>query len=235
MRCACLLIPVLFIESTIKEMIKTAVDNTECARGIAVIVCNDYINGISKKAPVHGSRVDAEAMESTFKHINFAIIRKDNPMRDLTVGLIQEVATYKFPESYKFVVVVFAGHANGKPAIISGDDKNVYLNENVIEPLDSDNLEGKRKLIFIGGCRDAKENDKPLKIPSKVVVAFSTGYGHWSADSSIGCVWLQELAEQIKVSSKTIGEILGAVNEYVKDITSQNAQVIGSSTNFCLG
>ena len=218
-----------------KEMIKITVDKNLDARGIAVIICNDYVNGISKKSPLHGSRVDAEAMESTFKHINFATIRKDNAMRDITVGLIQEVAAYEFPENYKFVVVVFAGHANGKPAIISGDDKNVYLNENVINPLDSNTLEGKRKLIFIGGCRLKQKDDKPLRVPSKVVVAFSTGYDQWSADSDDGCAWLKPLAEKIKDSSETIGEILGKVNEDVKTITSQNAQVIGSSTDFCLG
>ena len=216
-------------------MVEITVKKNPNARGIAVIICNDYINGISKKMPLHGSRVDAEAMESTFKHIRLATIRKDNAMRDLTVGLIQKVATYEFPECYKFIVVVFAGHANGKPAIVSGDDKNVYLNENVISPLDSDTLEGKRKLIFIGGCRDRERDDKPLRVPSKVVVAFSTGYGQWSADSNDGCAWLKPLAEEIKVSSKTIGEILGKVNEDVKTITSQNAQVIGSSTDFCLG
>ena len=225
-----------FIEETINEMVEIAVKKNPNARGIAVIICNDYINGISKKDPLHGSRVDAKAMESTFEHIRFATIRKDNAMRDTTVGLIQKVATYKFPDCYKFIVVVFAGHANGKPAIVSGDDKDVYLNENIISPLDSDTLEGKRKLIFIGGCRDKKEDDKPLRVPSKVVVAFSTGYGQGSADDSeVGCPWLKTLAEEIKVSLKTIGEILGKVNEEVKYITSQNAQVIGSSTDFCLG
>ena len=222
-----------------EDLVQVEVTQNPDARGIAVILCNDYIGVInSKKDPLYGSKKDASEMESTFKHIKFAVIRMDNATRDTVLGLIKGLASYKFPDFYKSIVFIFSGHGNGKPAIISNDDMELDLNKDIINPLgNSETLEGKNKIAFITACRVKGVNDKPLDVQDKFLVAFSTSYGTHSVNVCVdnGCPWMQKLAKEIKMSSLPIDEVLRKVNKEVKEITGQNSQFINTSVGINLG
>ena len=221
-----------------KKFIKVEVDLYPDAGGIAIIICNNYIGVNSKQPPLYGSIKDASEMDSTFKHIKFAIIKIDNAKRDIMINLIQAVAQYKFPDSYKSVVFIFSGHGNGKPAVISSDDLGIDLNEDIIEPLGvSETLEGKTKIALIAACRTIgkEEEAKPLTVYNKFLVAFSTRHGTGAYEKDNGCPWIQGLAKEIKKVSLSIGKILLKVNTEVKECTGQDSQFINSTVDICLG
>ena len=216
-----------------KKSIKVEVDLNPDAGGIAIILCNNYIGVNSKKGPLYGSKKDASEMDSTFEHIKFARIKIENATRDNIISLIQAVAQYKFPDSYKSVVVIFSGHGNGKPAIISSDDLDIDLNEEIIKPLET--LEGKNKIALIAACQDKREEAKPLIVYDKGLVGFSTRYGTQAADADNGCPWMQRLAKEIKKMSLSIDKILIKVNKEVKEITGQDPQYKNTTVDICLG
>ena len=215
---------------------KVEVELNPGARGIAVILCNDYIGVNSKKDPIYGSLKDARAMESTFNHIKFAVIRRDNATRDTVLGLIKALASYKFPNNYKFVVVILSGYGNGKAAMISNDDMELDLSKDIINPLgDSETLEGKYKIALFTACQDKREEAKPVTVSDKFLVAFSTRYRTQAADADNGCPWIQRLAEEIKMSSLPIDEVLRKVNKESKAITGQYFQFINTTVDLNLG
>ena len=218
-------------------LVEIAVAEKPDARGIAVIICNDYLNGEAVRCkPLFGSRKDSKAMISAFEQIKFSIISRNNATRNETVNLINAVASYrKFPECYNYVVVLFSCHGNGKPAIISSDDKDVHLNDDIIKPLGESNyLEMKQKCIFISAGRAKGESDDQFDELRKVMIACSTEYGGYSADSDNGCPWIQRLAKEIRESSQNLDEILIRIKEDMYQITAQRPQFYNSE-KFCLG
>ena len=217
---------------------KLEVELNPDARGIAVILCNNYIGVNSKKDPLYCSLKDASAMNLTFKHIKFAIIKLDNVTRDHVLGLIKTLASYKFPNNYKSVVVIISGYGNGKAAIISSDDMELDLNKDIINPLgDSETLKGKYKIALFTACQDEREEAKllPVSVSDKFLVAFSTRYGTQAADADHGCPWMQRLAEEIKMSSLPIDEVLRKVNKELKEVTGQDFQFINTTVDLNLG
>ena len=205
------------------------------ARGFALILCNDYLL-VDKRKSLYGALEDARKMESTFNDINFAIIRKDNATRDVVISLIRKVTSYKFPDNYESIVVIFSGHGNGKPAIISSDDKELNLNTEIIEPLGvSETLEKKNKMVFISACRDKRTDDEPLDVQNKVLVAFPTKYGTGAAEDDNGCPWMQRLADEIRISPLTIEQVLIKISQEVKEVSGQDSQYLNTSVNYCLG
>ena len=219
-------------------LVEIAVAEKPAARGIAVIICNDYINGEAGRRckSLLGPSKDSKAMISAFEQIKFSIISRNNATRNETVNLIKAVASYKkFPECYNYVVVLFACHGNGKPAIISSDGKDVHLNDDIIKPLGESNyLEMKQKCIFISADRTKGESDNQFAELRKVMIACSTEYGGYSADSEYGCPWIQRLAEEIRESSQNLDEILTRIKEDMYRITGQQPQFYNSE-KFCLG
>ena len=219
------------MEDSVEEKVKWKAK----ARGFALILCNDYFLDKKRKS-LYGASEDARKMESTFNDIDFAVIRKDNATRDVVVSLIRKVTSYKFPDNYESIVVIFSGHGNGKPAIITSDDKELNLNTEIIEPLGvSETLEGKYKMAFISACRNKGPEDKPLDVQDKVLVAFSTRYGTGAAEDDNGCPWMQRLADEIKISPLTIEKVLMKVSPEVKKVTGQDPQYVNTSVNYCLG
>ena len=217
-------------------LVKIAVDEKPDARGIAVIISIDYLNGEGSCKPLFGSRKDSEAMISAFRHIKFSIISRSNATKKEIVELINAVASYEFPDSYKYVVVVLSCHGNGSPAIFSSDDEEIDLNDVIINPLGiSEYLKEKHKCIFIAAGRDVGCIHKPFETHEKVMIACSTEHGNYSADSENGCPWIQKLAEEIQVSSHYIDDILIKINKEVKKSTAQQSQIYNVTEKFCLG
>ena len=217
------------------ELIRQTVRANGDARGLAVIISNDYMNGISNQRRLYGAIKDAEAIRKTFEHLNFAVIVRSNATKVETRSLIIGVADYEhYPKKYDCFAVVFAGHGSGKPMILSSDDEEVDLNEELLQPLDSQPLRGIPKLIFIDACRIQGDEDRPLSVPDDFLVAYSTRYGHESTENEEGGIWMQKLAAELKTSSKSVPSIVTDVNKAVRS-ASQGAQLLNTNVDIHLG
>ena len=203
------------------------------ARGLAVIITNDYMNGISNQRRLYGAIKDAEAIRKTFEHLNFAIIDRRNATKVEMKSLIIAVAEYEhYPKKYDCFAVVFAGHGSGKPMILSSDDEEVDLNEELITPLDSEPLRGIPKLIFIDACRIKIEGDtdNPLIVKDDFLVAYSTRYGEVANEDKAGGIWMQKLAAELRSSHKSVPCIIAEVNKAVRS-SNQGAQLINTTVS----
>ena len=217
------------------ELIRQTVRANGDARGLAVIITNDYMNGISNQRRLYGAIKDAEAMRETFKSLNFAIIDRRNATKVEMKSLIIAVADYDYyPQKYDCFAIVFAGHGSGKPMILSSDDEEVDLNEELITPLDSEPLCGIPKLIFIDACRiNVDDTDNPLIVKDDFLVAYSTRYGEAANEDKAGGIWMQKLAAELRSSQKSVPCIIAEVNKAVRS-AKQGAQLINTTVSIVL-
>ena len=218
------------------ELVKETVKDNDAARGLVIIISNDYMNGVSNQRRLYGAIKDADVIRETFKYLNFAIIDRRNATKVETQSLIIAVANYEhYPKKYDCFAVVFAGHGSGKPMILSSDDKEVDLNEELLKPLDSEPLHNIPKLIFIDACRSHVEGDKdnPLIVKDDFLVAYSTRYGEAANEDRAGGIWMQKLAAELKSSPKSVPAIITDVNKAVRS-AKQGAQLINTTVDIQL-
>ena len=224
------------MEELIRRKIKD--ENNANARGLAVIISNDHMNGISKTTHLLGAIKDAEVMEETFKHLNFAVITIKNATKKEIKALITRVASYlHYPKTYNCFAITFSGHGSGKPMILSAHDEEVHLNIDIFQPLDSDTLMGIPKLIFIDACRVESYEDHPLSVPDNFLVAYSTRYGQMATESEESGTWMQTLAAELKTSSKSVQSVIVDVNKAVANSqqgAQQGPQLINTTVDICL-
>ena len=193
-----------------EQLVQMAVTEKPNARGIAVNICNDYIYGDGKCKPLFGSRKDCETMISAFGHIKFSIISRNNATKNETVDLIKAVASYKFPYSYKYIVLVFSCRGDGRSPILSSDGEVVNLNDDIINPLAiSQYLKEKQKCIFIATDKAEGFRDQPFTHREKVLIAFSPECEKCDTN---GSSWIKMLAKEIQESSRNISDILMEIN-----------------------
>lgn len=118
------------------EVLQNAVLKRSNARGLAVIMCNDYKG--TKFENLCGTFEDGRAMESTFKYLGFATITLQNTTADKMCGIIKALATHDpYPKGYNCFVVVFSGHGDINKTIVSNDGQRVNIEEDIIQPRSS--------------------------------------------------------------------------------------------------
>ena len=218
-------------------------NNNSGRRGVAVIIANDY-EGCSNNYPrLNGTRKDAKAMEETFQYLDFATIVKINITKDEICGLIRAVASCrKYPEGYNCIAVVFAGHGSQNKMIVSSDEKDVNLQVEIINPFDPKNspfIKDIPKIVLVDACRGelqprGSHSNTDLRVPTNVLVAYSTMDGHKAYEEGSGGIWMQKLAAKLKVSKKSIGDTLADVNKEISDRGLQEPQIQTGTVNIVL-
>ena len=213
------------------ELVANTVKHNNKARGLAVIISNDYMDQRSQKSFLYGAIEDAEAMSNTLKYLNFAVIDRRNDTEKETKKIIKEVASYpEYPSSYDCFIVVFSGHGTGKPSIMSCDDKEVDIKEHIIDPLDSTALKNHPKLIFIDACQASGHTDHSYELPADFLIAYSTRYGYKSFENEGGGIWMQRLAVELKTCSSSVVNAIAKVNNDVKAEVGANQIAIYRNT-----
>ena len=218
------------------------------ARGLAVLICNSYENTPGLKY-LPGTQKDAEAMKSTFTHLNFAtIVLRDASCDDMcdTVGALASYTSY--PPHYNCLAVVFSGHGRENKVVLSNDGQEVNFEEAIIKPLyprNSPLIGGIPKIVLIDACRgnrglQAKGGSGSverfdLSVPGDILVAYSTMEGYKSyEDESSGGYWMQELAKQLKESRKSVGDVIADVNKEMRRHQLQEPQIWNTTVNIVL-
>ena len=147
------------------------------AFGVAIIIANDYDNDRCKKKKlesIKGPMKDAIKAEKVFKSLNTTCYTLLNCTSPQIIEALQAAASYPYPGTYEWIVVMFSGH--GKCFVDSGCQESelsllyaqngktisVQFIVDLFQPKSS-SLNGKiPKLFFIDACRGKEETDSVL-------------------------------------------------------------------------
>lgn len=139
------------------EAIKQKVAKYTNARGLAIIVTNDY-NGTS--SPLPHTHDDGREMEKVFNELKFVTHWERNVTRIQHQQIIDGITESDHPYSngyYKCITYVFSGHGGEEGSLSLQDGGVVNLVKDVIEKLSELRLAHIPKLFFIDACRGSEE------------------------------------------------------------------------------
>ncbi len=155
-------------QSVTATIIKQNVD----ARGLAIIVTNDYQQRISQNnlSSLSGTIIDGKNMKESFLKLRFAVQWEHNINQQRFMELIHEASN--FPDfhrckNYQCIVFVFSGHGDLGDIVYLQDGSEVSIGEGIIKPFlpkTSPHIGQFQKLFFFDACR-GKQESKPVSVP----------------------------------------------------------------------
>lgn len=139
------------------EAIKRKVAKYTNARGLAIIVTNDYV---SSRRPLLFTHDDGREMEKVFNELKFVTHWEKNVTIEQHQQIIDGITESDHPYSngyYKCITYVFSGHGGKEGFLSLQDGKQVNLVKDVIEKLCMLQLAHIPKLFFIDACRGGEK------------------------------------------------------------------------------
>ena len=117
-----------------------------------------------------GTAHDVENVESTFRHLNFAVFVVRNPTADEIACLMKAAGDLDYPFRYEYVAFYFAGHGGtdkyGKRFIIglqkedsSTKSEIIHIDDYIIEPLKPLHADRKLSRLFFFDCCQSESSD----------------------------------------------------------------------------
>lgn len=212
--------------------IKEKLDNNSEARGLAVIITNDY-DTCPHLISLPGPYNDGKEMERTFTHHKFVTHWSHNVTRHQHLRLMDNIIKSNHPRSYtyKCIVFVFSGHGSRK-ILWSNDGKAVDLTRDVIEKLTCElRLVTTPKIFLIDACRKVDPEAEGVGQGSTMgnfLVAYATSDGMESFESSnppYGGYWLQRIALELRETHDSVQHIIETVKQEVMELELGGPQV----------
>ena len=219
----------MIIEYSMKIVIERTVNENKDKRGLACIICNDYLVHRNLD-PLMGSDSDSEKMDLALKHVNFATIVRRNTEEIEIEALLNAFFDYTYPEAYSCFAIVFSGHGTSS-AITSNDGSSVEMEKKIAYLIDSKQF-NLPVLLFIDACREG--DSRAISKPRNLLIAYSTRNRHSSSgDQGQGGYWIQELAKVIgELKTRThIREIISSVNKKIIIEYGQSPEYLDSATD----
>ena len=210
--------------------VQEIIDKNPQKKGLAVIVTNDYERLPPEQYPhLPGCHIDGDEMDKTLvdKH-KFARCRVKNLSAQQMSDLFAHTAQCSYPNSYKYVAVVFSGHGQ-KDALIGNDGVPVDVINKIVDPFEpSENPQNKHiiKLFFFDACRgefdmqraQPKGRLRPPPGPERgnYLIAYATTdrYVAWGTDS--GSYWMVPLAEKLRDERDSVQNLLSKMTGYMR-------------------
>ena len=215
--------------------VQKIIDKNSQKKVLAVIVTNDYKRLPPDQYPhLPGCHIDGDEMDKALvgEH-KFACCRLKNLSAQQMTDLFDHTAQYSYPNSYKYVAVVFSGHGqNG--ALIGNDGVPVDVNKKVVDPFEpSKNPKNRHivKLFFFDACRGEFDMQRALpKAPppgpelGNYLIAYATtkGYLSWGTDS--GSYWMVPLAEKLRTKRDSVQNLVSSMRTYLDNKNLQKFQ-----------
>ena len=204
-------------------------NNAQC-KGIALIVTNNY-EGTKSSLP--SSDEDSDTMKRFFSGLeNYEVVTLQNLKYDEFLNVCKCLAALPYPETYKRIVIYFAGH--GGDGYIAMLDKEVRIEDvqAIFDPSKHPSLGNIARVFFIDACRRSKCTDhvrgglgndtdpSTHQIYCKhrnELIAYGTLKGNVAHDSQdgYGGSWTQQLYSCLKNKEnvhKDLGQVLTIVN-----------------------
>lgn len=141
-------------DGNLADVIKQKVAKHHKARGLAVIVTNDYIG--TELADLHKTDDDGREMDSVFNELKFVTHWAKNVTTTQHQQIIDGIIKSDHPDSngyYKCIAYIFSGHGDENGSLYLQDGGEVNLVKDVIEKLSEPKLAHIPKLFFIDACR----------------------------------------------------------------------------------
>ena len=217
------------------DEIQKLVTNNPNARGLVVIVTNDYSDSSDKllrKKPLPACHLDGEEMRETFEkpELKFALLqtKKNRPASEIK-SLIAQVAKCYFPSSYKYFIFVYSGHG-GDNCIVANDRGRVDIQHDIVDPLEPGNTSpttGKIvKLFFFNSCRGGLEMEAPETLgPTGIkrgnyIIAYATMKEYVAYESKSGSKWMVPLAKQLREKKESSVQYI--LTNMIEQVRSSN-------------
>ena len=182
-------------------------NNAQC-KGIALIVSNNY-EGTKFALPSNNHYSDTmKRFFSTLK--NYEVVTLQNLKRDKFLGVCKYVAALPYPETYKTIILYFAGHGGDGYIVVLDKEVHIQDVQAIFDPSKHPTLGNIARVFFIDLCRGIKCSDhvrgglgkgtdhSTHQIYCKhhnELIAYSTLKGNVARDSQDGYdrSWTQEL------------------------------------------
>ena len=193
------------------------------ARGLAVIVTNDY-DKRPKNYPPLPCHKDGEEMRQTFEDtFGFARFWKKNATAEEIKQIAKELADIDYSDSYKFIVFAYSGHGEKGPLFVANDGETVDVNRDIIdlfEPYKVPKNKHITKLFFLDACRGDERMERAVAKGGELgnyLIGYSTmpDYVAWATSS--GSVWTRLLAKKLREKKDSVQNILAEVREECKE------------------
>lgn len=188
------------------EVIRKKCEGHPKANGIAVVIANRYAPGTKV---LRGVIKDRDNMEKALETLRFAVVIATDIGRVDMLSLLDATAVYKYPHSYKRMIMVFSGH--GEQEALCTHDGKVTIDEIKYKftPVKIP------KLFFIDACRgelriESQRGGPPLPL-TEYLMAFSTMPDYVSFENSNGGYWMSILSTTL-FEDKSIFDVLTIVN-----------------------
>nr|CAR65326.1 caspase-like protease 2 [Suberites domuncula] len=150
----------------------TTIKSHPNARGLAIIVTNDYDSPEQELTPLRGTVCDGTNMTRAFKNLHFAVHAEHNIGIHMLQQLIRETTqfdAYHKLKNHKCVAFVFSGHGNSNHRLYTQDGNLVCIMDDIIKPFqpttECPSMGALPKLFFFDACR-GKNNMKGVYVPS---------------------------------------------------------------------
>lgn len=225
-------------------------------RGLAVIVTCNYLNG-KQYRPLEGADNDAMKMKQTLQDdYNFEVVllRNEGATKAGIIGKLESISSslhkYKTVQG-KVIIFVFSGHGKRGNTIVSQDENDLSLQNEILPCFANENTLETPKLFFIDACRGKKflkavataknpEQQKELALEiglqTNYRIDYATVEDYESYAYDVGSEWLGKVAQHLKDSKKdkkkkSLQEIMAEVkkevwqNDILKEHEDKTTQV----------
>ena len=146
--------------------LKSSLQGNEKCRGIALIASNNY-EGTDK--PLPSTDKDSDDIERFFKALgNYEVVTPEKNLKaNEFMNICEHLASLQYPETYKRLVIYFAGH--GGNGYITMIDKPVHVDDlqAIFDPVNNDTLNHMAKIFIIDACRGSACYSSHTRGPGK--------------------------------------------------------------------
>ena len=219
--------------------ISACINRNPGARGLAVIVTNDYMKTTD---PLPETREDAKSLLETFLFAGFIVCCQHRATGDELLQLIDEVKGLKAEqvEGYQCILFAFSGHGNEDNWICMEDEALIHVQDQVLDPLLAESapeLGAIPKVIFSDACRGENETQttqikkksnltdtgerqsRRVAAKGNYLIACATLPEHcaYMSPDNLGSAWTQILAAELKISKKELKSVLTDVNKKLEE------------------
>lgn len=216
--------------------IKDKLDKNPNARGLAVIITNDYDTCPDPDVdPLLNTYNDGKEMKRTFTHHKFVTHWRHNVTKRRHLKLMDDIIKSDHPRSYNYkcIVFVFSGHG-ARNILWSNDGEAVDLTRDVIQKFTCERqLVTIPKIFLIDACRVGEEVGQGSTM-GNFLVAYATSERMvaWESDEPPrGGVWLQRLARELRESRDSVQGIVETVKQEVMKLKCPESPPVPDSTN----
>ena len=208
-------------------------------RGLAIIVTCNYPNS-EDYDPLEGADKDATRMREALQSFSFEIVLLQNErateagIKETLESISSSLSQYKDVQG-KVIIFVFSGHGDSGNTIVSQDEKELSLQDDILPCIANENTLETPKLFFIDACRGEKYMqvkskkfkgrsseqqrllDLQIGLQTNYRIDYATIEDYVAYADGTGSMWLAKVAEHLKDKKKkrSLQEIMAEVNKEV--------------------